>query len=376
MNVNITERRIDHKVRYMRFAAVLCACFAAIGIAIGIHEANLASGWLVPALAGAVAAAALAVFWHVAIGSVTGMVRRSMIITLFAISAIVTAVALGASAQAIATAVAGRSALAAELSARVDDFNVALAEAYAQATGWGSIASAALAKATGYELQAKTETTGDNGTGKGCGPRCASLRDISGAFAASAEALNSLIAHASAEREKGEATMTMLRDAASNGDQISFIRADEEISSAIARLNGIDPRPIIENTGAVVVSAKGIDQSRETKDFYAIADKALAGRKTVNAPVFVPMSLGEATRHQAFGSALHGWVLAGAIDVLPLFFLVLAFLLSREVWLNEAVVRRKPTKESRDIADREALESMMGKRPSPPQDIHFMEAAE
>ena len=46
------------------------------------------------------------------------------------------------------------------------------------------------------------------------------------------------------------------------------------------------------------------------------------------------MSLGEATRHQALGSALHGWILAGAIDVLPLFFLVLAFLLSREVWLN------------------------------------------
>src|SRR4029077_11227078 len=144
----------------------------------------------------------------------------------------------------------------------------------------------------------------------------------------------------------------------------------EEISSAIARLNGIDPRPIIENTGAVVVSAKGIDQSRETKDFYAIADKALAGRKAVNAPVFVPMSLGEATRHQALGSALHGWILAGAIDLLPLFFLVLAFVLSREVWLNEAVVRSKPTKEGRDAADREALESMMGRRPSMRQDVH------
>ncbi len=88
------------------------------------------------------------------------------------------------------------------------------------------------------------------------------------------------------------------------------------------------------------------------------------------------MSLGEATREQALGSALHGWILAGAIDVLPLFFLVLAFLLSREVWLNEAVVRNKLTKEGRDIADREALESMMGKRPSPPQDVQFMEAAE
>src|SRR5262249_45061036 len=136
------------------------------------------------------------------------------------------------------------------------------------------------------------------------------------------------------------------------------------------------PRPIIVNTGAVVVSAKGIDLTQETKDFYATADKALTGRKIVNAPVFVPMSLGEATRHQALGSALHGWILAGAIDLLPLFFLVLAFLLSREVWLNEVVVRSKLTKEGRDIADRGALESMMGKRPSRPQDVQFMEAAE
>ena len=62
MNVNITERRIDHKVRYMRFAAVLCALFAAAGITLGIHGANLASGWLVLAFAGVVAAAGLAIF--------------------------------------------------------------------------------------------------------------------------------------------------------------------------------------------------------------------------------------------------------------------------------------------------------------------------
>ena len=43
------------------------------------------------------------------------------------------------------------------------------------------------------------------------------------------------------------------------------------------------------------------------------------------------LTLGEATSRQAFDSALHGWILAGVIGVLPFFFLVLVFALSREV---------------------------------------------
>ena len=40
---------------------------------------------------------------------------------------------------------------------------------------------------------------------------------------------------------------------------------------------------------------------------------------------------------------MHGWILASAIDLLPLFFLILAFVFSREVWLNEEVIRVKLT---------------------------------
>ena len=53
----------------------------------------------------------------------------------------------------------------------------------------------------------------------------------------------------------------------------------------------------------------------------------------------------------------HGWILAGAIDVLPLFFLVLAFVLSREVWLSEEVVREKLSAERQDGADRQKVAS-------------------
>ena len=69
---------------------------------------------------------------------------------------------------------------------------------------------------------------------------------------------------------------------------------------------------------------------------------------------------------------MHGWILAGAIDVLPLFFLVLAFVLSREVWLNEEVVREKLTAEGRDETDRKKLDSLMGRATVVP----FKEAAE
>lgn len=355
------ERRIDGKVRLMQIAGVLCALFAAAGIAHGLHEANPDGGWLIPAFAGFVASVMLAIFWHVVIGAVVGMVRLPTIIGLFALSAIATVVALGASAQAIATAVAGRSALSAELSANVDAYNQRLAEAYAQATVFSSVAAAAGTKGTGYEKQAETEAGGGNATGKGCGPKCSSLKDIAASFFAGKAALDAMLADAAEQRERGEKAMTMLREAAARGDQNAFMQGAEGVSQAIAALNAFDPRPIINNTGAVVVSAKGIDLSAETADFNAIAEKALAERVTVDAPVFVPMSLGEATRRQAFGSALHGWILAGAIDVMPLFFLILAFSLSREVWLNEPVEREQPTHDEKNERDREKVASLMNK---------------
>ena len=117
------EKRMDAKVRLMRLAATVCAGFAAVGIGLGIHEANPDSGWAIPALAGAAAAMGFASFWHIAFGSAVGMVRRASIIALFAAATGVTALALGASAQAISTAVVGRAALSTELSARVDSYN-------------------------------------------------------------------------------------------------------------------------------------------------------------------------------------------------------------------------------------------------------------
>ena len=152
--------------------------------------------------------------------------------------------------------------------------------------------------------------------------------------------------------------MSDLRDAAAHADQLGFMAAAEGVTEAIASLNAIDPRPIIVNTGAVVTSKKGIDLTKETADFQATANKTLANRQTVDAPVFTPMSLGEATRHQILGAAMHGWILASAIDLLPLFFLILGFVLSREVWLNEQVVREKPTTLNKDKADREGADSL------------------
>ena len=134
--------------------------------------------------------------------------------------------------------------------------------------------------------------------------------------------------------------------------------AAETVAQGVAKLNAIDPRPIIDTTGMVVSSKNGIDLSTETAEFREKADKALTDRKTVNTPVFLPMSLGEATRKQTFGSALHGWILAGAIDVLPLMFLGLIFILSREVWLHENVQRRALTPTGRNQRDRQRIADM------------------
>lgn len=351
--VTVSERRIERKARALQIAAVLCALFAAAGIAHGLHEGNPDGGWLMPGFAGIVAATAFASFWHVSIGSMIGMVRMSMIIALFVGAVGLTGVALGASAQAIATAISGRSALAAELGLRIDDYSRALADAYAEATGWRSVASTANAKATGFEMQAETESGGGNGTGKGCGPRCSSLRDIAAAFRASQNAMDALLASADEDRKRGEIAMTAMRDAAARGDQDAFVAAASDVTAIIARLNVVDPRPIIEHTGAVTVSDKGINLTTETEEFHAEAEKALAERKKIEGPVFMPISRGEATRSQMFGSALHGWVLAGAIDVLPLIFLALTFVLSREVWLQERIERRKLTDSGRNRRDRE-----------------------
>jgi hypothetical protein len=355
------ERRIDGKVRWMRRAGMLCALFAAVGIGDGIHQANPDGGWFMPVIAGLVAACALAIFWHIIIHTVTGMVRTAMIIALFVVAFIVTALSLGASAQAIATAISGQAALTAELSSDVDGFNQALAKAYAEATGWRGIAAAAITKATGYQAQAKGEEGGSHGTGKGCGPKCQSYKEFAGSFSDGATELNKMLEEAAAQRDAGEAQMSAMRSAAAHADQDGFTAAAEGVDNVIAKLNAVDPRPIIAQTGVVSASPKGIDLNAETKDFNVTAQKAYANRKQVEAPVFVPMSVGEATRHQMFGSALHGWILASVIDLLPLFFLILAFVMSREAWMNEQITSEDLTPEGKDGVDRNRLDSLLGR---------------
>ena len=337
----IAERRIDSRVRLMRIAGVLCALFAAAGICHGMHQANPEGGWFVPAFAGIVAASAFAIFWHVVIGAVVGMVRRTMLFAIFGVAAIVTVIALGASAQAIATAIAGEASLSAELSAVVDGYSAKLSKAYAEATKWQSLVGAAVTKANGFGALAKGEEAGGHGTGKGCGPKCTEYQEFEANFEGVQAALGKTLDEAKADRDVGEASLADLRSAAAHADQNGFITAAGGVTDAIEKLNAVDPLPIIAQAGGSVANAKGIDMTKETKEFVNMANRQLASRQPVVAPTFAPMSVGEATRRQMFGAALHAWILASVIDMLPLFFLILAFALSREVWLNEDRARKR-----------------------------------
>jgi hypothetical protein len=194
------QRRVDRKVRAFEIAAVICALFASIGIGQGLHEANPDGGWAVPIIAGVAAAFGFAIFWHGVMSAVTGMVRTTTLVAVFVIATVVTGIALGASAQAIATAIAGRAALAAELSANVDGYNKALAEAYTEATSWRGVADGATVLAAGFRAQAEIEAGGSHGTGKGQGPRWASLQEASQSFGSGAEALNAMLAEAKGDQ--------------------------------------------------------------------------------------------------------------------------------------------------------------------------------
>ena len=355
MQTERTERRIDGSIVVMRVGAVLCALFASLGIASGIHEANPAAGWLIPAIAGVVAAATFAGVWHVLIGAVTLMVRLPVIIGTFVIGFALTLIALGASAQAIATAVSGRSAMSAELAENVDGFSQALGKAYGEATQWAALPLAARAKATGLKLQADMEASGANGKGSGQGPRYASLINIANVFNAGANALDEELAKAVRIRETGDLSVEALRTAATSGDMPAFMAGINGASAAITQLNAVDPRSVMHSFGAITASEKGIDFTNETAEFQAEADRALEGREQIDVPAFVPFSVGEATRRQAFSAALHGWILAGAIDVLPLLCLFLAFAMSREVGHQQQIIRHKLTPVGRADRDRTNL---------------------
>jgi hypothetical protein len=359
----LTESHIDGYIRLMRIGGIASALFAAFGIAHGIHDVNPDAGWLTAGITGSVAAIGLAIFWHAAISMVYRMVRTAWICATFALCLVVTAFGVGASAQAIATMVAGQPSLVAELSTQVDAHNRALAEAYKQATGWRGVAEAATVLATGYDARAEMEAGGKHGTGKGQGQKWSSYKEFADGYRSSAAALNALLDDATEIQAIGNTQMTRLRTAAAHGDQEAFLNASGDIASTITRLDAIDPKPIVANMGVVSASAKGIDLTPETQDFKAKADKAFAGRQSVDGPVVMPISLGEATRRQMGATAMHAWILASVVDIIPLGLLLLGFIGSREVWLHAQVVRRKLTPEDRNEADRNKVVNLTGRTP-------------
>jgi len=242
----------------------------------------------------------------------------------------------------------------------------------------GPCARQSLVKLTGMERD------GMNGK-KGEGPRFASMMDIANAFAAGADALETELAKAGDIRDRGTDAMARMREAAADGDMTAFMNAANGVDEAIVALNAVDPKLIINTIGAVIVSKEGIDLTEETADFHASAEDALKDRVTVEAPTFVPFSVGEATRKQVVNAAMHGWILAGAIDVLPLLCLCLAFAISREVAHQQLVKKPKLTVRGRVERDTETLRQIRPGRDSdevpdnddkPDQQPPFKDAAE
>ena len=135
----------------------------------------------------------------------------------FVVGVLLTVLALGASAQSIATAVAGRSALATELTQHVDAFNQALAKAHWKQPRWSSLPRAADAKAVGYDKQAQMEAEGMNGKGSGKGPRYASLKAIADAFRSGSVALQNELDRANEVHARGDDAMSVMREAATKG---------------------------------------------------------------------------------------------------------------------------------------------------------------
>ena len=110
----ISMVRLRHS-RALQLAAVVCALFAAVGVTTGSRAADPAAGWLVPILAGIVVAVGFAAAWHVATGFAARTRKTGGIVALVIGGMVLTALALGASAQSIAVTLSGRAAVSAEL---------------------------------------------------------------------------------------------------------------------------------------------------------------------------------------------------------------------------------------------------------------------
>ncbi|MCF1708694.1 hypothetical protein L0V05_07675 [Tabrizicola sp. J26] len=337
----------ERGTRLAQSAAIGCSAFAALGTALGYYAAG--GHPIVAAAGGLVLAGALGVSWHIAIGAAsrarTVLGTTAIILTGFAL----TAVAIGASAQAVVVTMAGRSALSAELIERVEPISDALATASAQSDLSPLIGSAA-SIAAGYRAMAGQEAKGAFGK-SGEGPRFATLTLAAEGFDTAQQTLTALDAKSGEIHARGLNAIAALRAAAAMGDQAAFLTAAQDVAAAVTDLQSLDPSVVVQTTGIVRVDGEtiaGLDAP--TQGWVSQAQAWSDNHASVSVPIPAPISLGEAVRAQAFGAALHAWIAAGAIDMLPLIALLLIVSLRAEPLMRDRI---QPPEEA-EIGEREA----------------------
>ncbi|TKZ15917.1 hypothetical protein FAP39_16325 [Shimia litoralis] len=338
--------------RFLRFAAIGCAILAAVSTTIGLHASDPAAGWFIPVLTGVVIAFALGVLWHVLIEAAE-RVRSSLGITVIVIiGALGVGFALMSSASNIAAAMAGKASVSAELTDRVDAYSKALSKSAVAAKSFQPLVDITSAAGATMEGKANLEASGLNGTGTGCGQRCETYKGAAASFQTTSGQLQALSAEVEALRLQGLGYVGDLRTAASSSDQAAFGRAAQNLSAVIDQLNAVDHMPLVAATGMVTVTNLSSELTPETSSLQTKAKDIAGERVTVEAPVFVPFSVGEATRAQMFGAALQAWIAAAAIDALPFVFMLLVLLTAREPLLRD--VPSQSTKERTPEAERVA----------------------
>jgi heme exporter protein D len=351
--------------RFLRYVAFGCASLAAVSTTLGLHLANPSGGWLVPVFTGVVLALALGTFWHVLIEAAE-RVRTKIGTTVIVAAGILAAlVALGTSASNIATAMAGRASVSAELAVRVDDYSSAVSAAHVEAKRFQPLVSVTATAAASMNGKADLEARGGNGHGAGCGPRCDTYKGTANAFGDTSARLRELGAKTDALRETGMGYVGEMRTAAAQSDQVAFAYAAQRASTVIDDLNAIDAMPLVAATGMVEVSELASTLTPETADLQDRAREITGERQQVAAPTFTPFSVGEATRAQMGGAALQAWIAAGVIDILPFLFLITVLLTAREPLLREAPTKleRKSTPEPEKVAQIRSDEDHIAQRP-------------
>lgn len=324
-----------------QYAAIGCSAFAALGTGLGYHAAG--GHPVVAAAGGLVLAGALGVGWHIAIGAASR--ARTMVGTTALVLAglALTGVAIGASAQAVVVSMAGQSALSAELVARVEPISAALATAAAQSDLSPLIGSAS-STAAGYRGMAAQEAAGAFGRA-GEGPRYATLTMAAENFDAAQQSLLALDAEADTIRDRGDAAVAALRNAAALGDQAAFLNAAQDVSAAVTDLQSLDPSVVVQTTGIVRVTGDDIEGlDAPTQSWVTQAQAWSDLRQPVTVPIPAPLSLGEAVRAQASGAALHAWIAASAIDLLPLIALLMIVSLRSEPLMRDRIHRGEDTR--------------------------------